>query len=176
MPANSISENSFLNMPILFFSTTRTIPLTDLVDLPEIVLATTNPAVTPTSGQKVYFNTSLGKVWFNVSGTWTYAGNLISDSEKANITTAYNHSQATGNPHGTKLEELSDVSGTDTTIADTDEILKKENGGLWKKLSWANIKANLKTYFDSIYTTSSAVDSQITTAIDSKKSHSPMIF
>ena len=36
---------------------------------------------------------------------------------------AYDHSQATGNPHGTKLEELSDVSGTDTTIADKDEIL-----------------------------------------------------
>ena len=131
--------------------TTRTIPLTDLVDLPEIVLATTNPAVTPTTGQKVYFNTDLGKVWFNVSGAWVFGGNLISDSEKANITTAYNHSQATGNPHGTKLEELSDVSGTDTTIADTDEILKKENGGLWKKLSWSNIKSTLKAYFDSIY-------------------------
>ena len=131
--------------------TTRTIPLTDLVDLPEIVLTTTNPAVTPTTGQKVYFNTDLGKVWFNVSGAWVFGGNLISDSEKANITTAYNHSQATGNPHGTKLEELSDVSGDATSIIDTDVILKKESGGLWKKLSWANIKANLKTYFDSLY-------------------------
>ena len=120
--------------------TTRTIPLTDLVDLPEIVLATTNPAVTPTSGQKVYFNTALGKVWFNVSGVWVFGGNLISDSEKTNLTTAYNHSQATGNPHGTKVEELSDVSGTDTTIIDTDVILKKDTGGFWKKITFANFK------------------------------------
>ena len=57
--------------------TTRTIPLTDLVDLPEIVLATTNPAVTPTTGQKVYFNTSLGKVWFNTGGVWSGGYSLI---------------------------------------------------------------------------------------------------
>ena len=31
------------------------------------------------------------------------------------------------------------------------EILKKENGGLWKKLSWSNIKSTLKAYFDSLY-------------------------
>ena len=121
--------------------TTRTIPLTDLVDLPEIVLATTNPAVTPTTGQKVYFNTSLGKVWFNVSGAWVFGGNLISDSEKNNLTTAYNHSQTTGNVHGTKLEELSDIGSETTTIADTDIILKKETGGFWKKITFANFKS-----------------------------------
>ncbi len=104
--------------------TTRTIPLTDLVDLPEIVLATSNPAITPTTGQKVYFNTSLGKVWFNVSGAWVFGGNLISDSEKANITTAYNHSQSSGNVHNTKVEELSDIGSETTSIVDTDIILK----------------------------------------------------
>lgn len=65
--------------------TTRTIPLTDLVDLPEIILATSNPAVTPTTGQKVWFNTSLGKVWFNVAGVWTYSGNLMTDAEKIKL-------------------------------------------------------------------------------------------
>ena len=86
--------------------TTRIVPLSDLVDLPEIVLATSNPAVTPTSGQKVYFNTSLGKVWFNVSGAWVFGGNLISDSEKDNLSTAYDHSQTTGNPHGTTKSDI----------------------------------------------------------------------
>lgn len=122
--------------------TTRTIPLSDLVDLPEIVLSTANPAVTPTSGQKVYFNTSLGKVWFNVGGNWVFGGNLISDSEKTNLSTAYNHSQATGNPHNTKVEGLTDVSGDATSIIDTDVILKKEVvGGLWRKITFANFKS-----------------------------------
>ena len=122
--------------------TTRTIPLTDLVDLPEIVLATTNPAVTPTSGQKVYFNTSLGKVWFNANGVWVFGGNLISDSEKANIAAAYNHSQATGNPHNTKVDELTDVGSETPSIEDTDIILKKEAvGGLWRKITFANFKS-----------------------------------
>ena len=53
---------------------------------------------------------------------------------------AYTHSQATGNPHDTKLEELSDVSGTDTMIIDDDVILKKESGGFWKKITFANFK------------------------------------
>ena len=64
---------------------------------------------------------------------------------------AYDHSQTTGNPHGTKLEELNDVSGTANSIVDTDEILKKDTAGLWKKLSWSNIKATLKAYFDNLY-------------------------
>ena len=99
--------------------TTKSIPLSDLVDLPEIVLATSNPAVTPTTGQKVYFNTSLGKVWFNVSGAWVFGGNLISDTEKTNLSTAYNHSQTTGNPHGTTKNHigLGNVPNLDTTNA-----------------------------------------------------------
>ena len=74
----------------------------------------------------------------NIVQTSSYR--FVTDSEKANLTTAYNHSQVTGNPHGTKVEELSDVSGTDTTIVDTDVILKKDTAGLWKKITFANFK------------------------------------
>ena len=91
--------------------TTRTILLTDLVDLPEIVLATANPAVTPTTGQKVYFNTSLGKVWFNVSGAWSGGYSLINT-----ITTAVTSTTAVGAinagdiiPAGTTIQELTEL-------------------------------------------------------------------
>ena len=74
----------------------------------------------------------------NIVQTSSYR--FVTDSEKANLTNAYNHSQATGNPHGTGLEQLSDVSGTATSIIDDDVILKKESGGFWKKITFANFK------------------------------------
>lgn len=40
-----------------------------------------------------------------------------------------------------------------TTPIDTDNTVIQEVGGALKKLSWANLKATLKTYFDTIYTT-----------------------
>lgn len=85
--------------------TTKSIPLTDLVDLPEIVLSATNPAVTPTTGQKVWFNTSLGKVWLNVAGVWTYSGNLMTDAEKTKLanTSGTNTGDETGASITTKL-------------------------------------------------------------------------
>lgn len=69
--------------------------------------------------------------------------------------------------NGYELEELHNVTSTNyTTPIDTDSVLTYDvTNSLWKRLTWANIKANLKTYFDSIYTTSSAVASQITTAL-----------
>lgn len=38
-----------------------------------------------------------------------------------------------------------------TTPVDTDNLAIQETGGLLKKLTWANIKATLKTYFDTLY-------------------------
>lgn len=69
--------------------------------------------------------------------------------------------------NGWELEELHNVSSTNyTTPIDTDSLLTYDvTNSLWKRLTWANIKSNLKTYFDAIYTTTSAVASQITTAL-----------
>jgi hypothetical protein len=48
---------------------------------------------------------------------------------------------------GTKLADLDDVDGTDTTIADTDEVLKRDTEGLWKKVTWASVKTLLGGIF-----------------------------
>lgn len=39
----------------------------------------------------------------------------------------------------------------ETTPVDTDNLAIQETGGPLKKLTWANIKATLKTYFDTLY-------------------------
>ena len=53
------------------------------------------------------------------------------------------------------LEELHNVTETNyTTPIDVDSLLTFDvTNSLWKRLSWANIKSNLKTYFDNIYQT-----------------------
>lgn len=56
-------------------------------------------------------------------------------------------------------------SALSATPNNTDYVATAESGGALKKISWTNVKAFLKTYFDTIYTTTSAVASQITTAL-----------
>lgn len=55
--------------------------------------------------------------------------------------------------NGYELEELHNVTETNyTTPIDTDSLLTFDiTNSLWKRLSWSNIKSNLKTYFDTIY-------------------------
>ena len=57
--------------------------------------------------------------------------------------------------NGYELEELHNVTSTNyTTPIDTDSVLTYDvTNSLWKRLSWSNIKSNLKTYFDTIYQT-----------------------
>jgi len=55
--------------------------------------------------------------------------------------------------NGFELDELHDVTTTNyPTPIDTDSLLILDNTtSLWKKLTWANLKSNVKTYFDTIY-------------------------
>lgn len=61
--------------------------------------------------------------------------------------------------NGFELDEIHNVATAQskTTPVDADAVLLYDSAdanGLWKKLSWSNIKATLKTYFDSLYASS----------------------
>ena len=51
------------------------------------------------------------------------------------------------------------------TPNDSDLVATALSGGVLQKISWTNVKAFIKTYFDTIYTTNPAVATQISTAL-----------
>jgi hypothetical protein len=57
--------------------------------------------------------------------------------------------------NGYELEELHDVDTTKSkaTPVDADAVLLQDSAdsSIWKRLTWANLKATAKTYFDSLY-------------------------
>lgn len=61
--------------------------------------------------------------------------------------------------NGYELEELHNITTTNyTTPIDADSVLTYDNtNSLWKRLTWANVKSTLKTYFDTLYPADSAV-------------------
>lgn len=55
------------------------------------------------------------------------------------------------NPINDKLDKDFYILTDKITPSDSDILAIRESGGLLKKLSWSNIKATLKTYFDTFY-------------------------
>jgi hypothetical protein len=56
--------------------------------------------------------------------------------------------------NGYELEELHNVSNSEkATAVDADAVLLRDSAdnNLWKRLTWANVKSTLKTYFDTLY-------------------------
>ena len=71
--------------------------------------------------------------------------------------TAYDHSQtahAPSNADNTQAAIVAASSKTTPVDADTLALIDSEAGGALKELLWSRVKATLKTYFDTLYTSS----------------------
>ncbi len=103
--------------------------MTDLVDLPEIQVATQNPTANPTSGQRLYLRSDTGSYWIAAGGSWVgpyinlTLGTSSTTAGRGDYTeTAYNHSQSAHAPSNaqknsdiTKAEIEAKLTGTVTT-------------------------------------------------------------
>jgi hypothetical protein len=78
----------------------------------------------------------------------------IGDGTTAWTSLAYYASATTG----ASIEDAIAAASADT-VADADEWgFRQVAGSLFKKITWANIKATLKTYFDTLYAPGDVID------------------
>jgi len=101
--------------------------------------------------------------------------NELSDitSAGADIEDAVTKKHASGSDNETTTSMGTLINGADakTTPVDTDLVpIRDTTGSLLEKVTWANIKATLKTYFDAIYNTAvKATGAEIDTGTDDAK-------
>ncbi len=97
---------------------TVSVPLTDLVDLPEVQLGSADPTGSPTTGIRLYYRTDNGNYWIANAGAWVGPFLNITASERSKLSGIA--SGATANATDAQLRDRSTHTGTQTaaTISD----------------------------------------------------------
>lgn len=175
LPQNSIEMQSLVGQVNTFVSQTNA--TADQV-LANATLASNAAAVAVANANYkgdwvAGFNTTGYSLGMSVTYTDGYnysskINNNLTEPTTLQNTTEWNFIEAV-NPNNyylkTETDSITSINNkTDkATPLDTDNFMIQETGGLFKKLSWANIKATLKTYFDTLYFSISASQSKLGT-------------
>lgn len=97
---------------------TTTMDLNDLVDLPEIQVATQNPVAAPTTGQRVYVRSDTGEYWVSNGTSWVgpYLNITAAERSKLAAIQANAINQSTADARYQPLDtDLTAVAGLTTT-------------------------------------------------------------
>jgi len=103
-------------------------------------------------GTPIFLSVTPGQ-WTGTKPLAPYHGNFIGTVGRKHISQGY----LLVNPVlGSELNELHDVDTTKskTTPVDADALLLQDSAdsSMWKKLTWSNVKATLRTYFNTVET------------------------
>lgn len=114
----------------------------------------------PTAGQ-LYYNTVDNSIYWRSNTTWV---DITTALTAAQLTTARNidGQPFDGTANITVIAPGTNAAASKATPIDADEIplVDSASANTLKKLTWANLKATTKTYFDSFY---QPIDSDLTT-------------
>lgn len=97
---------------------TINVPLADLVDLPEIVVATTDPGATPTSGQKLFLRSDTGEYWISNGTAWQGKFLAFTAAERTKLSGIA--SGATANSTDVQLRDRSTHTGSQPAASISD--------------------------------------------------------
>jgi hypothetical protein len=150
--ANYNSSNQTLTLTTISGSVLN-IPLSDLVDLPEIVISgNSNPGVSPSTGEKVYFRVDNGNYWISNGSSWVGPFFNITSTERTKL--AGIQDGATANSTDAQLRDRATHTGTQaiSTVTNLQTTLDgKSNIGHTHVISdVTNLQTSLDTKVDKI--------------------------
>jgi len=128
----------------------------NVTDIPaaNIICSTDNEADW-TENKSVFLSTESGKMTVNRPVAPNHGAFIGTITERTGNGVGLKITLMVNPKSGYELGELHDIDTTKskTTPVDADALLLQdsEDSSIWKKLSWANIKATLKSYFDDLY-------------------------
>jgi hypothetical protein len=162
---------------------TIVVPLSDLVDLPEIVVsANANPVAVPTTGQRLYLRSDNGSYWIAAAGAWAGPFLGVTAAEKTTWNgkeTAFSKNTAFNKNFGTAAGTT--MEGNDSRANNGQTAFGWGNhAGLYRSSSyvpsWSEVTGKPSTFTPSAHSHAIAEVTGLQSALDGKQPAGSYVF